>query len=74
MKMIMPIARPAAVSVIQLEVEPISGQPIAARTATSSSGSQSNSRRGSAAALGAEAIDWFMGKDRTRIGPKGNRA
>ena len=39
MKMIMPIARPATVSVSQVENEPISGSAISASTGTSNSGS-----------------------------------
>ncbi len=41
MKMIMPMASPAAVSVAQVDGEPISGRAASARTGTSSSGAQS---------------------------------
>ncbi|WP_235548541.1 hypothetical protein [Noviherbaspirillum sp. Root189] len=41
MKMIIPIASPAAVSVIQVEVEPMKGNAANASTGTSASGAQS---------------------------------
>src|SRR3954465_11559884 len=53
MKMIMPIARPATVSVIQVEGEPMKGQASKASAATSPMGSQSKLALGIAAGVAA---------------------
>ena len=62
MKMIMPIARPATVSVSQVELEPTAGQAASAITATSTSGRKSKRVCGSAsAAAGAARARWRRG-------------
>src|SRR3954452_14609976 len=54
MKMIIPIARPATVSVNQVDDEPTAGQATSARTTTSATGTRSKRRFGIAsAAVGA---------------------
>src|SRR5438034_9495574 len=51
MKMIIPIARPATVSVNQVDDEPTAGQATSARTTTSATGTKSKRRVGIASAL-----------------------
>src|SRR6185295_3440789 len=70
MNTIMPIARPATVSVSQLDGEPISGSAASATAATSASGIQSNCAFGIAAPAVAAAMAWLlviMGLPRRRL-------
>src|SRR6476660_2919620 len=55
MKMIIPIARPATVSVNQVDDEPTAGQATSARATTSATGARSKRRFGIASAVGGAA-------------------
>ena len=62
MKMIMPIARPAKVSVSQVEKEPTSGRAMAASASTSNTGRRSARTCGSGASASRVLIGGFQGK------------
>ncbi len=60
MKMIMPMARPAKVSVTQVENDPVSGNATSARTGSSRRGKRSGLTSGSASRTGDVAAEEFI--------------